>query len=148
VEIDPENWDEYYDAWASLDQLYDTFTNKLCLKTIEALFSSDKISEQDVAPRLALGMAKALYRIRGKPPRGLVLMLKMQVARILRQPTYFQIVCDLNAEKAQILELKSTRDQLRLVAQNGVLALGVGTSNLIARLIYDVLFPDGVAILE
>lgn len=98
VEIDPENWDEYYDAWASLDQLYDTFTNKLCLKTIETLFSSDKISEQDVTPRLALGMAKALYRIRGKPPRGLVLMLKMQVARILRQPAYFQIVCDLNAE--------------------------------------------------
>lgn len=146
IEIGPDNWDEYYDSWASLGMLYDTFTSKIALGTIEALFSSNEVGhDSSVGPRDALGMAKAMYATRGEPPYGLMLALKLNVGRILRTPHYFDFVQKLRAEQSSINRIKLTQQQGQLLINNAILAAGVGVANFVQKMIYALVFPDAAA---
>ena len=58
VNVTNQNWQEFYDSWAALDGLYETFRSSTAKGAITHLFAGTQ--DETAGPRHALGMAKQL----------------------------------------------------------------------------------------
>ena len=56
-------------------------------------------------------MSRAMYKIRGVAPRGLLVRLKDHVGRRLRTPEYFKIRLELSQERERIQAIVDTKAQ-------------------------------------
>lgn len=147
IDVTSENWQEFYDSWAMLDDLHSVFTSSASRRAIELLFSAGRAADEEAtSARHALGMAKQLYSIRGETPVGLLTRLKGAVGRKLRIPlednqgdqgapkTYFDIVMGLREEVNNINTIIDAKSQFQTWINGAFLSLSIGVTNYFANI--------------
>ena len=147
VNVTPETWREFHDSWVALNHLYDKMNGNFVKEVIERLFSpgygraddakpaddpkdtSDGSCEGSRGPRRALGMSRAMYKIRGVAPRGLLVRLKDHVGRRLRTPEYFKIRLELSQERERIQAIVDTKSQALAIVYGLFLSVAIAVAN-------------------
>jgi hypothetical protein len=90
-------------------------------------------------PKQTIATLRRLRPCFGKvgPPVAMLNAAKTTLGRLLCGPYYATIVRELNLELADIKQVVETKSKAAALASFGVLSLGIGTSNFLARLAYD-----------
>ena len=91
--------------------------------------TSDGSCEGSRGPRRALGMSRAMYKIRGVAPRGLLVRLKDHVGRRLRTPEYFKIRLELSQERERIQAIVDTKAQALAIVYGLFLSVAIAVAN-------------------